>query len=314
MKVAIYYFSGTGNTKKIVDEYASVLGQEGVEVELCNIERTKGDVWTYGFDMVGIAYPIYGFNAPNIVLDFAERLVKQDKPVRTFVLKTSGEPLSLNNASSIKLKKILKKRNFHLTNEYHYIMPYNIIFRHTDVMASKMWEAARSVIPVDCRELLRGEGAQKKYPPFSHVATWALRIQQLGGKFNGKHYKVTDACVKCNRCIKSCPAKNIKYENGKFKFGNGCLMCMRCSLNCPKDAIKIGLFDKWRVNGAYSFDESDGMLKTPDVIGTDKKHRDFCRKAYDKYFAYCEERVHSQTTIDGAAVAAAETDDVPRIG
>ncbi len=306
MKAVIWYFSGTGNTKRIAEEYARAFETENVEAEIKNIENAEGETDPSGCDFFGIAYPIYGFNAPNIVLAFAKRLVRQAKPIRTFVLKTSGEPLAMNNASSVKLKKILKKRGYVLTNEYHYVMPYNIIFRHSDEMANSMWAAAKSVIPVDCREILRGDEVKQKYPPFGGVAAGVLRIQQWGGKFNGRWYKVTDACVHCNRCIENCPAKNISFKDGKFKFGNKCLMCMRCSLHCPKDAVKIGLFDKWRVNGAYSFTECIGELKTPKVIGTDEKHRDFCRKAYDKYFAYCKEKAATQEFCESESETEAE--------
>jgi hypothetical protein len=43
--------------------------------------------------------------------------------------------------------------------------------------------------------------------------------------------------------------------NNKYKFGRKCQMCMRCSFICPENCIKIGLYDKWRVNGKYEFEK-----------------------------------------------------------
>ena len=69
MKILICYFSGTGNTKRVVDEYVSCLTELGESTELYNIEL-GGEISPTQYDMLGIAYPIWAFNAPGIVLDF----------------------------------------------------------------------------------------------------------------------------------------------------------------------------------------------------------------------------------------------------
>lgn len=287
MRALVCWFSGTGNTKKIVDEYAAVFDEKGVDYTLCNIE--KGEYFDFAdYDMFGIAYPVWGFNAPGIVLDYVKGFSRQKEQKPTFILKTSGEALALNNASSDKLKSLLKKRGFTVTNEYHYLMPYNIIFRHTDGMAHRMWAAVKKTLPVDCAALLGGKHELIKSVPFGRTITAVLRIQQWGGRFNGKRYKVTGDCVHCDKCVKSCPVGNITDEGGEMKFGKKCLMCMRCAFECPKDAIRIGLFDGWRVNGAYFFDKP--YEEGENAVGTDKKHSNYCRKSYEKYFARCEEK------------------------
>lgn len=90
---------------------------------------------------------------------FVRRLPKvKDKDY--FIVKTSGEPVAMNNASSIHLVKKLKKKGFsRLTNEYHYVMPYNMIFRHTDEQAQKMWHTAQKLIPIDVEEILTARTA-----------------------------------------------------------------------------------------------------------------------------------------------------------
>lgn len=285
MKTLICYFSGTGNTKKVSEEFARRLGELGVETSLCNIEKQSGRQFdTDGIDAIGIAYPIWAFNAPKIVLDFAKALKKRETPMRAFVIKTSGEPVRLSDASSCKLRKILKSRGYTITNEYHYVMPYNIIFRHTDGMAYKMWQTALKTIPIDCREFAGGKEALLKPVLFGGLVTAALRIQQWGGRFNGKRYKVDEKkCIRCNLCVDNCPTKNISVKDGKFVFGKNCLMCMRCAFECPKAAIKIGLFEKWKVNGRYTF--------APPVLPEKPNgHENYCRKAYERYFARCEQK------------------------
>ena len=286
--VLICYFSGTGNTKKVVDCYVKAFKEFGYEATLKNMDDGAFDGDISKFDLFGIAYPIHAFNAPANVLEFAKTIKKLPKNAKRtfFVIKTSGEPLKLNNISSLKLKSILKKRGFRLTNEYHYCMPYNIIFRHTDNMAHKMWETVQKVVPFDCKEIVDGKPAKLGYVPFGRFLAWAFRIEHWGGRFNGKRYKVSDKCLKCGLCVKKCPVHNITIENGEFKFGKNCLMCMRCSFNCPANAIKIGLFDKWKVNGAYDFEHFDESEQ--------QSHQKYCKKSYQKYFDRMQKKASQQ--------------------
>ena len=282
MKILICYFSGTGNTKKIVNEYKKHFESNGAEVSIYNIESDE-PLRQNDFDILGIAYPIHAFNAPSIVVNFVKKLEKQPENKRLFIIKTSGEPLALNNISSNKIKKMLRRRNFTLTNEYHYVMPYNIIFRHTDNMAYKMWDVARRLVPVHCDEILQNQKSKLGYVFMGSFLAWIFRIEYWGGRYNGKKYTVSDECIKCQKCVRCCPTHNITIKDGQFEFGDNCIMCMRCSFFCPTNAIKIGLFNNWKVNGEYNFDNYDE--------NEEQTHKKFCKKSYQKYFARSEEKI-----------------------
>ena len=282
MKILICYFSGTGNTKKVVNKFTESLIDEGSSVTLYKIENNDFDYDVSDYDILGIAYPVHAFNAPSIILDFAKKLPKS-RGQRVFILNTSGEPIKLNNISSIKLIKILTKSGYNVTNEYHYCMPYNIIFRHSDNMAYKMWQTAQAVIPYDAKELLSGKYSLLDKVFMGSFMAWLFRIEHWGGRINGKRYKVNKDCIHCGKCVNICPTKNITIKDGKFYFGKKCLMCMRCSFLCPKNAIKIGLFNKWKVNGEYSFNKPSNS--------SEETHKNYCKKAYERYFKACQEKI-----------------------
>lgn len=275
MKILLCYFSGTGNTEKVVRAARDAFENRDCTVVLHKVEKGTADM-PDDFDMLGFAYPIHAFNAPEIVVDFAKKLEKSATQKKLFIIKTSGEPLKLNNISSLLLTRVLKKKNYLLTNEYHYCMPYNMIFRHTDQMAYDMWQLAQNLIPIDVDEILNGAPAKLKPVFCGRFIAWVLRIEWWGGKFNGKKYKVDDKCIGCQKCVRNCPTQNISIKDGKFVFGKNCIMCMRCSFHCPTNAIKIGWFEKWKVNGAYNFARPE--------LPEENKHKKYCKKSYKKYF------------------------------
>ena len=281
MQAIIYCFSGTGNTWRVCAKYAEYFEARGVSCVVHPMGNMADIPDPNEFDLVGFAYPIHGFNAPYVVYKFVRALPKCNK--KYFIIKTSGEPVKLNNASSLHLRTKLKRRGFRLlTNEYHYVMPYNMIFRHTDLQAQKMWHTAEALVPIHAEQILHGEKHLLKRPFLGGFISWVLRIEHPAMKINGKHFKVQKNCAKCMKCVRDCPVQNISYSEKKgFRFGNKCVMCARCSFNCPKDAIKIGVLNGWRVNGAYNFDgEAD--------VSQQCKKPNYCKKAYERYFAQAE--------------------------
>ncbi|MDE6274881.1 MAG: EFR1 family ferrodoxin [Clostridiales bacterium] len=282
MRAAIIYFSGTGNTKKVAEKYAECLAEQGCACDLFSLPLKELPDLS-GYDFIGIGYPIHSFNAPQIVLRFAKALPKRKDKKKVFILKSSGEPVKMSRVSSLKLKSILKRRGYLVTNEYQYCMPYNMIFRHTDHMAYVMWGTAKALIPIDCADIVNGVAHPEKKMPFGRLFAWVLRIEHGGAKFNGLFYKVKGKCIGCGKCAKNCPVGNIRMKNGKPKFGRKCMMCARCSFYCPANCIKIGLFNGWRINGAYSFEDGDPNEKNG--------HENYCKKAYARYFREAEERI-----------------------
>lgn len=283
MKAILCYFSATGNTKKCVEEYKKNLESLNVEVSIYNID--DGFISdTKEYDLVFFAYPIHGFNAPENVLKFAKHLKKEEKKKRLIILKTSGEHLRINNISSYSLLRILKRRNYYLTNEYHYLMPYDIIFRHTNLMAYNMYETMKGLIPLDLKDILNNKQVKLKYMPFGHIIQLIMLIEHPGAKINGWFMHTNKNCVSCGMCEKICPVKNIKIDDkGKVHFKNHCLMCTRCAFLCPKNAIVFGLFNSWKVNGKYSFIKPDH-----EEIN---KHKRYCKRSYERYFNEANKRI-----------------------
>lgn len=268
--IGVCCFSGTGNTLKCAKALEASLAELGKEA--CFHEIADGSEIPAERNLV-ICYPVYGFNMPGVMKRFCQNV--QDGSAVWF-MKTSGEPLRLNENSSFEMIRILKKKNCVIKGEFHYIMPYNMVFRHTDEMASKMWKTALERIPAAARIIAKGEGAPIRPPLYSKAVSALCRIEHRFYPMNGRLFRVdNNKCVRCMKCVNECPTKNIALADGKFRFGKNCIGCVRCSFSCPKDAIRIGLVNFMRVNGPYDFTRDPEKA----VIGR------YCRKAYQSYFS-----------------------------
>lgn len=274
----IYYFTGSGNTLKAVNLYKSEFDKLGFSVKTENIcDGLKPISSPINYDYVGIAYPVHGFNAPLPILKFAKHLPKTSASHNYFIIRTSGEPLVLNNVSSYKLNKIMKDKGYVLTNEYGYVMPYNMIFRHDDGMASLMYQTMKKLVPLNVTEIVNGIYSVPKRIFGGSLISALFRIEHVPMPLNGRLFKVDyNKCINCGLCEKNCSLKNITIKDGKILFGKTCTMCTACSFNCPQNAISIGILNKWKVNGKYDFNALPNRQSG--------KHANYCKISYDRYF------------------------------
>ncbi len=278
MKAQLYVFSGTGNTLKCANLFKSEFEKNGIETLIYEITSTLTELPDpRGADYVGIGFPVHGFNAPSIMNDFISALPQADGK-EYFFFRTSGEPLHLNDGASAFIEGRLKRKGYKKVGEYGYVMPYNMIFRHEDGMASLMYAEMKKRVPKAVNELLVGTPSAPDRPIGGKALSAVLLIEHPAMKVNGRMFRVNkEKCVGCMKCVRNCPTSNIKYKNGKFVFGGDCLMCTRCSFNCPTDAFNIAMLNGWRVNGKYNFEAEPCRQQGAFAW--------YCRGAYDRYFS-----------------------------
>ena len=242
MKTLIIYFTGTYNTKYLVEKIKERFQKEELgEITTFSIDGFSKPISLSSYDLIIFSYPIYAFNTPIIFDRFVKKLHFHEKQ-KVIIAKQSGEPLKLNNSSSYSLIRKINREKAILLGEYHFLMPYNIHFRYEDNFIKELFNY--------------------KFYAFN---SFIFKIQRLGGPVNSYFYKVDySKCIMCKKCIKECPVNNITIDlkTNKIKFNNHCLMCMRCSFFCPKDAISIGMLQSWKVNGKYDLAkiENDSSL------------------------------------------------------
>ena len=286
MKVILYVFSGTGNTLKVAALYKKYMNADVTVYRIS--EKSEKFPSPEEYDLVGVGYPIHAFSAPEPVINFCKKLPAVAYR-RAFVFKTSGEGLHLNDGSSQKCIKILKKKGYDVTLERHIVMPYNMIYRHSDAMAKQMWIYAKALVKLSCNELESFKRENVKEPFYKTFFIPPLNwIESKFAHFHGPMFKVdTNKCIDCGKCAGVCPENNIEKIDGKYKFGHKCVLCMGCSFGCPVDAIHVGVFKYWKVNGSYRLEElvRDDSIQFPLVPDNAKG----IYRLYKKYYHEVDE-------------------------
>ncbi len=250
-KLLIAYFSGTGNTAYV----ASLLGQRlssSFEVVLREMtEVTEDDVGKA--DCLGLGFPVHAFNAPEVFYRWVKGL-KNVRGKKVFAFSTSGEGLRQNDVPFSYLAALLKRKGAVLISARRYVMPYDIIFRVEEAMASTMVRYAGLLSAYQAAEIARMEEFAVPRNTLRRIVSFLFRIEWPYARFQGKRMKVDEnGCSRCGLCASNCPVGNIRLEEGKVVFSRKCTMCMRCVMNCPRDCIRLFLLDSWRVNGSYDY-------------------------------------------------------------
>ncbi len=287
MKIGFFAFTGTGNTLRVCKTISSELTANGVESDIHLIQNVADINLVSDYDRIVIAHPVHGFNTPMPMLDFINSMPNTTAKTSVYIIRVSGEPLKLNDAAGIVPKRILNKKGYNVKGEFRYIMPYNIIFKHSDNMATRMENASKIKAKNDSLTIINDKVQLTNTNAFSRFVSFICKIEHSAMPVFGKHYKVTEACICCGLCEKLCPSNNINIKDGKPIFGKECVGCMACSFSCPHDAIRISFLDGWRVNGSYDFNS------TP---ATDDEICNYCKKSYLRYFHEVEKETVEDTS------------------
>ena len=282
MKYTFYVFSGSGNTDKICREIRGKLEKSGAETEYWRFRKGEKYPDAVRTDAVVIGYPVHAFNTPTPVTEFVKE-IPEGKGRKAYLVATSGEPLTLNDCAFVKTGKMLEEKGWKLSGTYRYVMPYNIIFRHSEGMAARMWLAARKNIERDVKKIIEGkDGDVTEINGIKKILGNVFRIEHAAMPIIGRSFYATDKCIGCGACEKVCPQANIYLKDGKPVFGKNCVGCMGCAFACPKDAVRTGVLNCWRVNGKYDFGHKPA---------TDDEVCRYLGKTYLKYFQKAEDMV-----------------------
>jgi len=239
MKINLFYFSGSGNTKWVADRLKENFVFYGSNVELFNIENIeKADI--SDCEAIIIGTPIHAEVAPKVVMDFVNKLPDDATGMECILYSTLG---AKSAAALDIIRKILQGKGYTVVSQSFISMPNNYYFgaglEPSSEKINGLLEAAQGKIKGIVEEYL------KKNRKINSVNIFRIGIGKIIGKSFmkflpkiSKGLTATENCNKCGLCLRNCPKGNITFENGHAVFHSQCIMCTRCIHICPSNAIR----------------------------------------------------------------------------
>ena len=228
----IYYFTGTGNSLQIANDVASILGKTTVRKIA---EYDGSEVVT---DTLGIVFPVYMWGLPLILVDFIKQ-IKVSESTYIYAIANYG---GLPGKALEQCQDLLKERGLHLSSGYLIQMPGNCILEYgasSDSAQQKLFKKEEKAVQYisTCVKERKVQKIEKSHLLIDRILTDKMytKIQQFHTL--DKNFVVSDECISCGKCAKSCPVHNIVMVEGKPQWQHHCERCVACIQGCPKNAI-----------------------------------------------------------------------------
>jgi ferredoxin len=254
LKIAIHYFTGTGNTAHAARLMTDRLHAEGHQVNLRRVRRgarpPRGRC-----DLHIFAFPVLAWSAPVMMKRYLRALPRRRGAagVRAAVLAVNGGMMvkgafrkGFSGRALEQAAGILRRRGCVVFRTASASFPENWT-QCVNPPTSEEAEAAFPLGEAEVHDFLEGVSAGDaelfRCPPMP--AAWTGVLAWLFGSFGrrllGKAYIADERCDACGLCAATCPALTIRMRRRRPRWGAGCEDCNRCINICPREAIQVSL-------------------------------------------------------------------------
>jgi ferredoxin len=253
-KIDFYYFSGTGNSKRVCDWFCDEATKNRIQVNRINLsDNRKTPDKIQPETCIGIISPTHGFNYPPLVLHFILRFPRTKNKTRVFLMNTrAGMKLSklfLPGLSGIALwlsALVLLLKGYRIISLRSIDLPSNWISLHPGlrpkVVASMFAKYERDTRDY-ARKIISGNRVFRislwlGMPIDLAIAPLAFGYYIIGRFVLAKTFMASHLCDRCNLCITQCPIKAISIVDSRPYWSFRCESCMHCMNICPRRAIE----------------------------------------------------------------------------
>lgn len=245
MNIELRYFTGTGNSLKIIDTCKKVFVASGHSPKVTEI--TRGGSRIPDSDMLGFCFPVYAFGIPRICCNYLREIDRFKIRQKVFVLVTAGD--SDESGFSIQeCEEILKKKNCDIIYSGIVQMPINWTTSPKPPFPPSEEEAVEIIIKGEkmaqkmASDILSGIrqyhhfNYPERYSKFKFYWEYWL-FKYLGIQNMWRLFRTYETCNGCGLCVKICPTKSLSLVDGKPVWAKTCEQCMRCVNFCPTESI-----------------------------------------------------------------------------
>ena len=250
-KLIVYYFSGTGNSKKVASWISDIALKHNIVSIIVNIaDIDRHNVVTPAADaLVIFVSPVHGFNYPPVMLNFILHFPKGNN--KMVLMNTRAGMLigkfitpGLTGVAFYFSALILTLKGYSIKGMIPVDLPSNWISLHPGLnerTVTYLHERNKKRVTKHAEKILSGKNnfiALREMLQDVAVAPVSLGYYFIGRFFFAKTFYASGKCTNCGLCIKNCPVKAIKLKNGRPYWTFNCESCMKCMSYCPEKAVE----------------------------------------------------------------------------
>ncbi len=239
----IFWFSGSGNSLWLAKRLA-----EATCDSLCSMaEMCVRENFSFHLEKeerIGFVFPVYGWDVPNVVREFIEKLSLDSRGHYCYVASTYGDDMG---RMEDRIRALLHRKGMELQGIYAVQMPNTYVCLpgfdvDEESLAQEKLRKADEVVPRFCEWIQRRDmGRTVTFPGrMAWMKTYVLGTLFRRFLMKGRRFHSNGECISCGICAKSCPLFNIKMDGKVPVWGSRCAMCLSCYHHCPRHAVEYG--------------------------------------------------------------------------
>ena len=251
-QMKVYYFSGTGNAKKVTDWVCDVAKSKGFKPEVNFIPNTNiRDISIPQNTLIGIISPTHGFNFPPILLNFIFRFPRSRFHNPVFMINTrAGLKLGkiflpgISGMAQLLAALVLLIKGYKIVGMRPIDLPSNWISLHPGLrkkVVESMFIKCKRQSEAFIQKILDGKRNYRSLFDVIQdllVSPIAIGYYFIGRFILAKTFYTSGKCDNCGLCISQCPVKAISLVHNRPFWSYKCESCMKCMNSCSNKSIQ----------------------------------------------------------------------------
>jgi len=241
MKIAIVYFSATGNTEIIANVVKEKLIETQTTIEEINIANysVRNSLKDFEkYDALIFGFPIHYWRAPRLIREWLRIL--DGKGIKCSVFFTYG---GLHvGAAHYDIRNILDGQNFDLVASAEFLGKHTYNLAGWNLMETRPndddLKIAREFALISYKRFKEDDTGRTQFEKPKQSSEEIDTMELTAKRAIPSPFREVNECSRCGTCEEVCPVNAMDKEKGKPNR-EICIRCLRCVVNCPDEVLKM---------------------------------------------------------------------------
>lgn len=245
----IYYFSGTGNSRRVAARLAEKLHDALTAIHF----QTPFLPPQAAGEAVGLVFPVYAWGMPAVVEHFLREMPiwNGEEGPYVYAVLTCGDDIGRTDCllrRRLHRKGLALNAVFSLRMRNTYVCLPGFDTDKMEVEREKNVRARQDLAALIPRIARQERSTRNDVHPGALPRLKSYVLRPLFNRFltSPRRFRVDEElCNRCGKCVRHCPLHNLTLQPPHTPiWGDSCTHCLACYHVCPRHAVSYGLFTR----------------------------------------------------------------------